>query len=224
MPKALAGIAAALVCALLYAVPSALTLDRATTIAPFAWEEAIPFLPHTVWAYLAQYPLLLVAYFGTREAARCRRFLVAVVAVQATAALAFLAWPLRYPREAHALPPGLDAWTQALAGFVHRIDAPVNCFPSLHVTSCLLCFWLVPQRGLKALVAVVGLASIASTLTFKQHYAIDLLAAVPLAALAWWWAGGERASRPPHPASPAPASAMGPTESPHDRPAGAARG
>jgi hypothetical protein len=186
-----AGLLAAALCALFYAAPAALTAQRAVALPLFDWERAIPYLPGSAWAYVAQYPLLLLAYFGTPDLARCTRFLVAAVLVQAMAALVFLAWPVRYPRESLAAPAGDGGWTRALVDALHRIDAPVNCLPSLHVTSCLLCLWLVgrDRRWLTALVAVVSGATVASTLTFKQHYAVDLLAAVPVAAGGWWLAG-----------------------------------
>jgi membrane-associated phospholipid phosphatase len=221
------GIAVALVCAVLYAVPSALTKQRAVEIGMTAWEQAIPYVPQTVWPYLAQYPLLLLAFFGTRDLLRCTRFLYAVLIVQALAALVFLAVPLRYAREAHVAPAGTDAWTLAAAEWVRRIDAPVNCLPSLHVTSVLLCIWLTgferPWRAL--LVAAVGLASIASTLTFKQHYAVDLLAGLLLAVLGWRLAAAATASRPPPAALPAHGrgASLHP-ESPHDPREEAARG
>lgn len=222
-----AGLLVALACALLYTVPSTLTRQRAVEIGQTAWEQAIPYIPQTVWPYLAQYPLLLVAFFGTRDLLRCTRFLYAVLIVQALAALVFLAMPLRYAREAHVAPPGTDTWTLALAEWVRRIDAPVNCLPSLHVTSVLLCIWLTGfQRPWRALfVGAVGLASIASTLTFKQHYAVDLLAGLLLAALGWRLAAAATASHPPPAASPAHGpAASGRPESPRDRRGEAARG
>lgn len=190
-PKALAGLGVALCCALLYSVPSALTQQRALPIELLAWERAIPFIPLSVWPYLAQYPLLLWAYFGCRNAQRCAQFLLAVLMVQAGAALCYLLVPLRYPRELYQASPDTDALTLAAANWVRSIDAPVNCCPSLHVTSCLLCLWLLgfDNRPRALAVGTVALASMASTLTFKQHYGIDIVAGALLAAAGWCAAG-----------------------------------
>jgi len=186
-----AGLVVAALCTALYLLPAQWTLQRAGSLPLADWEQAIPYLPLSVWPYLMQYPLLLVAYLGTRDLVQCTRFLLAVLVVQAVAALCFMAWPLRYPRALHVAPPDTDAWTLALAEVVRAADQPVNCCPSLHVTSCLLCMalvgWQSPARS--AFVGLVGVASMASTLTFKQHYAIDLLAGAVLAGWAWWWAG-----------------------------------
>jgi membrane-associated phospholipid phosphatase len=144
-----------------------------------------------VWLYLAQFPLLAAAYLGCDSLIRCTRFLYAVVVVQALAAAVFVFMPLRYPRELHVASIGADPITRALADWVRAIDPPVNCFPSLHVTSCVLVMMLVGvERAPRALAyGMVALASIASTLTFKQHYAIDLVAGALLAATGWWAAG-----------------------------------
>jgi hypothetical protein len=189
--KLVGGLLTAAACGLLYLVPSQLTVDRAAVFPLAAWERSIPFVAESVWFYLAQYPLLVAAYLGCGSLALCTRFLYAVLFVQAAAALVFLCVPLRYPREWASVPPDTDALTRALAGWVHAVDAPVNCLPSLHVTSCLLSLMLVGrERRLRAAgYGLVAVASMASTLTFKQHYAIDLVAGAALAALGWWASG-----------------------------------
>lgn len=178
-------------CFPLYLVPAQMTGARAATLTLANWERAIPFWPASVWPYLAQYPLLIVSYATCPDPARCARFLRAALLVQAGAAIAYLVAPLRYPRVALAADAHLDPLTTTLVRWVQAIDAPVNCCPSLHVSSCLLCVWLggsdrAPSTpGLR----LVALASVASTLTFKQHYAIDLPAGALLAAIGWWAAG-----------------------------------
>lgn len=186
-----AALLVALACAVLYIVPGRLSAGHAQVIALSAWEQRIPWLPQTVWPYLAQYPLLVVVYARCADLVRCTRFLYAVLLAQAVAAVMFLAWPLRYPREAFAAAWPPDALSAAVADWVRTMDAPINCLPSLHVTSCLFCM-LLAGRGhapWKLACHGVALASMASTLTFKQHYAIDLPAGAVLALAAWWFAG-----------------------------------
>ncbi len=186
-----AGAATIVVCAMLYTGASLLTRERAVLIPMFDWEAAIPFWPYTVWIYLMQYPMLLIAFSACRDPARCGRFLYAAVIVQALAALTYVLFPIRFPRP--PLPPAgeLDAITTALATTLHAIDVPVNCFPSLHVSSCLLALFLVARERawLVACFAIAAALCIASTLTFKQHYFIDLPAGVVLAVGGWWMAG-----------------------------------
>jgi hypothetical protein len=189
--KYLAALLLALACVALYVVPARFGIDRAQVIGMYGWEQRIPWLPQTVWPYLAQYPLLVFAYASCADLVRCSRFLYAALFAQAVAAAAFVLLPLRYPREAFAAASPPDPVTAALAGWVRAVDAPVNCLPSLHVTSCLFCMLLV-GRGREAwrlCCHAVAMASMASTLTFKQHYAIDLVAGAALAIAAWWIAG-----------------------------------
>jgi hypothetical protein len=189
--KWLAGAATIVICAVLYTGASLLTRDRAVLIPMFDWEAAIPFRPHTVWICLAQYPMLLIAFIACRDPARCGRFLYATVIVQTLAALTYVLVPLRFPRP--PLPPAgeLEAITTALATTLHAIDVPVNCFPSLHVGSCLLALFLIARERawVVACFAIAAALCIASTLTFKQHYRIDLPAGLVLAAGGWWAAG-----------------------------------
>jgi hypothetical protein len=69
-----------------------------------------------------------------------------------------------------------------------------DCFPSGHTLQTLVAMWFAAaylSRRQAALVSVAGIAIIAATLYCRMHYAIDLLAAVPLAAggiaFGEWW-------------------------------------
>jgi len=186
--KLAAGLLAALACAALYIVPSRLTAGHARLLELSALDMLIPYLPWTVWFYLAQYPLLLIAYFGCTDSMRCHRFLRVVVVVQAAAAAAFVAVPIRYPRELFVAPEATGQLTVIVCDWGRSIDPPVNCLPSLHVTSCVLVLCLIGRASSPARLAgwMVALASIVSTLTFKQHYVVDLLAGSALASIVCW--------------------------------------
>ena len=180
-----------LACAVFYGVPPVVSGQHATSLNLSSWERAIPYWPYSVWAYVAQYPLLVAVYAVCQDQNRMGRFLYASCMVQALAGLVFMFYPVRYPRPPMPQTWQLDALTAALVQGVRSVDAPLNCLPSLHVTSCLLCIWMAADqsRAWRLGVALVAIASMASTLTFKQHYFVDLAAAVPLAALGWWLAG-----------------------------------
>ena len=71
--------------------------------------------------------------------------------------------------------------------FLYQADPPYNCFPSLHVAhsfvSALACWRVHRGVGIAATfcAALVGL----STLYTKQHYILDVLAGILLAAIAY---------------------------------------
>ena len=70
--------------------------------------------------------------------------------------------------------------------YVRATDAPVNCLPSLHVCTATLC--ALAMRGSRWFGAAQCIACLcaASTLTFKQHYAVDVITGAALGAAAWW--------------------------------------
>ena len=75
--------------------------------------------------------------------------------------------------------------------FCRNADLPVNCLPSLHVSTVVLCLatqWHRTPGGQRAvpLGLPASLAMIASTLTFKQHYLVDVLAGAALGFASWW--------------------------------------
>jgi membrane-associated phospholipid phosphatase len=71
------------------------------------------------------------------------------------------------------------------------VDRPVNCVPSLHVANACVCALALQREGSTwHYGAPVWLALIMlSTLTTKQHFVIDVLAGVLLAAFSFWWVG-----------------------------------
>jgi len=185
--KVSAGIVCGLVCAALYLAPNRLG-GAPGTLPLTALDLAVPFWPASVWLYAAMYGLLGWAFFGTACPRRASRLLYALAFCQVLAAGIYTLIPLRFPREAFALPPGTWGLNRQAIAFWHAIDAPVNCLPSLHVTTALLCLWAfnaAPLRRHRAAALLLATLTIGSTLTFKQHYAVDLLGGAILAALGW---------------------------------------
>ena len=63
------------------------------------------------------------------------------------------------------------------------LKGPSNCVPSVHFTSALLVLWYARHWILGKVLGIVAVTfTIISTLGFGQHYAIDLVVAVPYAA------------------------------------------
>ena len=94
---------------------------------------------------------------------------------------------------------------------VARIADPRNCMPSLHVTWALLIYWHARALGTaaRAAGAVWLLATIFATLAMGQHYFIDLVVAVPFAALIDALAAGRTPARQSFPRRPLIAVAGG---------------
>lgn len=150
-----------------------------------AWDPVRHFLvvPAFVWPYLSAFVLPFLAAAAFRDRAAFRRFAVLLAAVIAASAAAFLLVPLvllRPPLEAGGLSVRVLAWLRS-------VDAPVNLFPSLHVS---LAFLFAAAAGRErprlrpGLVAWAALVAV-SALLIRQHYLVDVIGGAALGWAAW---------------------------------------
>jgi len=188
---ALAAVATVLLCALLYYLPQ--HWHRGTpALLPLTFVDRImPFWPLSGLVYFAAFGFLAWTFLSLRDFDAATRFLYANLLAQVIAALVFVLWPATYPRADFPLPPGTGPIGAALVAFCRNADLPVNCLPSLHVSTVVLCLatqWHRTPGGRRAvpLGLPASLAMIASTLTFKQHYLVDVLAGGVLGFASWW--------------------------------------
>jgi membrane-associated phospholipid phosphatase len=147
----------------------------------WSWaDRAIPFVP----ALLPVYVAYLAFYWWTVARARNDSevnwlFYGAYLQLFLSLPL-FVLMPVRIPLEQfYGVAP--YNWADALWRW---FDAPNNCFPSLHVSNCLLLQqfnWRRPYRWPHALAAW---AIIVSTVLVKQHYVVDVLGGVAIYAVA----------------------------------------
>jgi membrane-associated phospholipid phosphatase len=152
-------------------------------LAPSFVDERIPFWAWTVWAYNSQFILLLLAFWKMHKTASLSRTTYAMALASGAAFFIFLAFPTTIPRH-HVVDEGPTAMGFAA---LYALDAPTNCFPSLHVALA----WLTASgvaserhtwRGVWLAWAVcVTLA----TLTTKQHYFVDVIGGAVLAAVCY---------------------------------------
>jgi len=153
-----------------------------------AWDDAIPFVPWTVFLYSWVYTSMTYPAFVIRSPGLFARVVLAVFSVIAISLLAFGVMPV----SAVQLRPDvstLDLGTFAGWGvrLTYFIDPPYNLFPSLHLsiaTLSVLSVWTARRLwGVLASPVVVAIA--VSILTMKQHFIADGLAALVLATTAW---------------------------------------
>lgn len=175
--------------ALAYAVFSVLYLGAAAlpravpvTLSPSALDTAIPFLPWTVWAYLSQFPFLGFVYWQACGTVAWARNLRGMLAATGASVAIFVLYPTRIPRETIDADPA----TTLAFNLLYWTDPATNCLPSLHVSLALLGasgFWPERPRLAGACLAWAALITI-STLTTRQHYVVDVLAGIVVAAVA----------------------------------------
>ncbi len=145
-------------------------------------DRAVPFVDWTVWIYLSHFAM---QGWLVWESARARdpRPLFAVALSAAISISIFFAFPTT-----------TGAWPWApgpvsALGFnlLSRLNTPANSLPSMHVSLAALAAATVARvRPSRTLVAIAwACAVIASTLTAKQHTAVDVPAGLAVAWLSW---------------------------------------
>ncbi len=186
---ALAAIATVLLCALLYYLPQRWHVGTPALLPMTFVDRAVPFWPLSGLVYFAVFPFLAGTFASLRDFDQASRFLHVNLLAQIIGVLVFVLWPTTYPRALYPLPADAGPLAAALVAFCRTADLPVNCLPSLHVSTVVLCLATLrycTPGGKGALPLLAGFAMIASTLTFKQHYLVDVIAGAVLGAGSWW--------------------------------------
>ncbi|MBR1456844.1 MAG: phosphatidic acid phosphatase [Oscillospiraceae bacterium] len=154
-----------------------------------ALDDLIPFNEFFVIFYVSWYLLIVgsLLYFMLYDVESFRKEQIFIMITQAVAMLCYILWPSRQD-----LRPEIflrdNALTRLMA-FIYSFDTSTGVCPSLHVAyslGILSVFW--KYRGSSPLwkgVLLVWVVLICAAVCFvKQHSALDILAALPVALLA----------------------------------------
>jgi membrane-associated phospholipid phosphatase len=177
--------------AVLYLVPNHVVLQPAIELPWTRVDRAVPFIPWTLWVYFTDYLLVGSAFLQSRTWGEVRTFARAYFALLLTGALVHLAWPTAFPRE--SFPVSGDGFTAEVFALFRQLDMPTSCMPSMHVAGSFLAAFSLWRRRPSLALLFTGWACLVavSTLTVKQHYAVDVGAGVVMATLFWaafyWW-------------------------------------
>ena len=171
---------------IIYFLSNHLHVFTPTLLNMTAWDQAVPFVPWTIWIYHSDIPMFIIAYVLCRNLVTANKYLYAFLSVHLLSNMIFLIWPTTFPRDLFPLDPqAMDIATYTLFDYFRRAESPVNCLPSLHVSSVFitaLMFW--GQNRLKTFLFTLWAVAISfSTLTTKQHYFADILGGFFLALL-----------------------------------------
>lgn len=167
-----------------YAVDShlgqpAFVLGRVVT--PHEWEKV---LLNVAYGLLPVGVIVTLAAHMLRRNAGVRSMVWAFVINLVVAPVFYLLLPVCGPRFAFPMFPMAPGH---VVPHMMRIDAAPNGIPSVHFSTALLIVWFSRKNRVGLAAAIVYLLLIAaSTLASGQHYAVDLLAAIPYAAGVVW--------------------------------------
>jgi hypothetical protein len=151
-------------------------------------DAAMPFWPWTVWVYFTEYAFFIYAYFFMRDLRLVTRYYYAYMTILFVSVTVFMLFPVTFPRADY--PARGESLSVGALNFLRTyMDAPSNCLPSLHVSSCYissLCFWQESRFRAVALCAWSTFVAVA-TMTTKQHYFVDVWTAMLLTGVSYWF-------------------------------------
>jgi membrane-associated phospholipid phosphatase len=179
--RAPAIVVGALLLIALFMLPARLHLGEPIPLDRSFVDDRIPFLEWTIWIYLSEYPFLVLAIWLAADDKRRSDAAYGLVLAALIGLVIFTLVPTSVMRQS----PDLIGATGLLWRFLFSVDTTVNAFPSLHVANtCLAAVAFSSRSGPWRIVVPVWAALvILSTLTTKQHYAIDVPAGFILAAV-----------------------------------------
>ena len=151
-------------------------------------DNAVPFIPETIWIYLSEYFLFFTTYAAMKDIRLSNRYVYSFLSLQTVSVLIFWVFPTAFPRDLFPLPEGLDAATAYVFKSLRTTDSPANCLPSLHVSSVYLsALMFLKERRSKFPYMFLWATMIGvSTLTTKQHYLIDVITGLLMAVTFHW--------------------------------------
>ena len=152
-------------------------------------DDAIPFVPATIYFYAWVYTALFLPLFVVRCQTLFRRVIAAYALVVGVSLLCFAIYPvtsLGLRSEVESLDPArFTSWALRL---VYTLDPPYNLFPSVHIAIAILAAGVAwTARRVYGIVAGAAVAVIAVAIcTVKQHFVLDGLAGLALGAAVWF--------------------------------------
>jgi len=144
----------------------------------FAWEREIPLAPEFVFIYLTIYPTFLLPFLFIHQKDFFSLFSFAYITVMCVCYVIYLFYPVSIDRPELVV----NSFSTWVLGIVYGADRPWNCFPSMHVAMSLLAALTILEvhriRGMLTLLLTFWIAF--STVLIKQHYVLDVVAAMLL--------------------------------------------
>jgi membrane-associated phospholipid phosphatase len=148
------------------------------TLPTLAWEREVPLTPEFVFIYLTIYPTFLLPFLFIHQKDFFRLFSFAYITVMCVCYLVYLFYPVSIDRPELVV----NSFSTWVLDIVYGADRPWNCFPSLHVAMSLLAALTILEvhriRGMLTLLLTCWIAF--STVLIKQHYVLDVVAAMVL--------------------------------------------
>lgn len=164
--------------AFFYLLPNFFPLSNPLFLPLTQLDKSVPFLPWTFAIYLSDYILVGSVLFFLTNKERLVSFIRMCFGGLFICGLVFLSFPTAYPRPPY--PTDVSWLVRSLMWLVSTADTPNNCFPSMHVMMTGISAWSIRDYAKKKFFLYLfwSGAIFVSTLTTKQHYALDIFGGV----------------------------------------------
>ena len=181
---------------ILYLLTENLIPPEACHVVHCALDDLIPFNEFFLIFYCGWYLLIVVSlgYFLFYNVENFRNLQTYIIITQVVAMAIYIIWPSRQDLRPDTFLRD-NVLTRTMA-FIYSFDTSTGVCPALHVAYSLgiASTWLREKSAhptVKVLICVLALCICVSVSFVKQHSVIDILAALPLCALAEWLTFGK---------------------------------
>ncbi len=161
-----------------------------------ALDDVIPFHELFLIPYCFWYVLIVISlvYFLLYDTESFKKLQIFIIVTQVVAMAIYIIWPTR--QDLRPMEFERQNILTALMAFIYQFDTNTGVCPSLHVAYSIgiasaWCKSGAAGRGWKIFTVVAAVLISISTTFVKQHSAVDVFAAIPLALLAEWVAFGK---------------------------------
>lgn len=155
------------------------SLSQVNLLLPF--EDQIPFVPLLIVLYMSIYIMPTWIFLSISRKGRIFKILLVFLTALCIHLMFFVLMPVEY-----VLRPQLHLESQILQNilsFLYTVDAPINTFPSMHVSFAFISYYIMrryrPQWERVFLILAVAISL--STVFVKQHYVLDVVSGVMIA-------------------------------------------
>jgi membrane-associated phospholipid phosphatase len=149
-------------------------------------EDKIPIVPFFILGYVAYFGIFICVYLRVQNYAFFKRCALAFLICMFIHFWIFVLFPVKFDYRPEIIPQG--SIFLYMVDYFYWVDIPYNCFPSLHVSNTFLGLLLMYryEKGRAWIYYSFAAFVSLSVILVKQHYILDVLAAIPVAYFVNW--------------------------------------
>jgi len=166
-----------------YSLTNHIQIFPASTLQLSWLNQQIPFYAASVWIYFSYFAIFIFSLRLESDSEYLSRYFYGLITLNILSNLIFVLFPVEYVRDHATLVADEEMITRFFFELIFVLDPPRNCYPSLHVSMAFFTafHWFARDRVRFLTFLLWAILISVSTLTTKQHYAVDVLSGLILA-------------------------------------------